>query len=94
MAIIALLYTYTDDLETRMAARPAHRDFLVANPGLRLAGATEADGGIIIVEADSAEEVERWSDDDPYQLAGVVATRTVTPWGVALGSWMEPIGLA
>lgn len=91
---VAILYTYTDDVDTRMATRPAHRDFLVANPGLRIAGATEAGGGIIVVEADSAEEVEAWIEGDPYQTAGLIAARTVTPWGAAIGSWIKELGLA
>lgn len=91
---VAILYTYTDDVETRMATRPAHRDFLTSNPGLRIAGATDAGGGIIVVEADSAAEVEAWIEGDPYQAAGLVATRTVTPWGIAIGSWVRELGLA
>lgn len=91
---VAVLYTYTDDVEKRMATRAAHREFLVANPGLRIAGATEVGGGIIVVEADSADEVEAWIDDDPYNRAGLVAARTVTPWGAAIGSWVQELGLA
>jgi len=91
---VAILYTYTDDVEKRMATRSAHRDFLVANPGLRIAGATEAGGGIIVVEAETAEEVETWIEGDPYRAAGLVADRTVTPWGAAIGSWVAELGLA
>lgn len=90
---VVILYTYTDDVETRMATRPAHRDFLTANPGLRIAGATEAGGAIIVVEADSAEEVEAWIEDDPYHVRGLVASRTVTPWGAAIGSWVGQLGI-
>lgn len=92
--LAAIIYTYTDDVETRMATRAAHRDFLLAHPGLRIGGATEAGGGIIVIEADTAEEVESWIEDDPYNQAGLVASRTVTPWGVAIGSWVSELGLA
>lgn len=48
-------------------------------------GAVSMNGSLLVVEADSIEAVQRFVDEDPYQLANVYATVEVRPWNWGLG---------
>ena len=92
MAIVAVLYQYTDDTATRDAVRPTHRNFLQSQPNLRLSGPTDTGGAIVLFEGDVAE-IEALMDRDPFKEAGVIASRTITAWSVNSGSWAHALGL-
>lgn len=92
MAIIAVLYDYDDNTVLQDEVRPKHREFLAAQPNLRLSGPTSAGGAVLVFEGEVAE-VEAQLDADPFKAAGVIATRRVIEWNVVLGSWREPLGL-
>ena len=75
-----------DAFEIRAAAREAHLAY-VATLGkqVKLGGPYVDDqgrmiGSLIIVEADSIEEVRALHDQDPYKLAGLFETSTITEW--------------
>jgi uncharacterized protein YciI len=92
MAIVVVLYEYTDDTAVLAAVRPAHREFLGAQPNLLLSGPTDSDGAVIVFEGEVAE-IEALMDKDPFKDAGVIASRTVTAWEVTTGSWKARLGL-
>jgi len=80
----------------RARVRGAHRDYLRA-PGahrvtVRLGGPLIADDGrtmngtLLVVEADSAAEVERFVADDPYTVNGVFAHIEIRHWAWGLGN--------
>lgn len=78
MAIFAVTYRYTDDVEARDAHRPAHRAFLGAQEWVLLSGPLEEPAGaLVIVAAESLAEVETRMADDPFLVEGVVAERTI-----------------
>jgi uncharacterized protein YciI len=83
--VFAVTYTYSDDIATREAVRPRHRAFLAGLPGLLLSGPTDNDGALLIFEAGSADEVQKWLDDDPFVTEHVVVERRVAGWDVVLG---------
>lgn len=67
-------------LETRLATRPAHLDYLKGFAGVRLAGALLGEdgnpvGSLLIVEADDLAAAQAQADNDPFTLAGVFAIR-------------------
>lgn len=79
-------YAYTDDADARSAARPEHRAWLGTLPQLIASGPTDAEGAVLVLEADSAQEVERLLDDDPFAVrGGIVAERRVVGWTVVSG---------
>jgi uncharacterized protein YciI len=47
--------------------------------------ADPADGAVILFEAESAEEVERFARADPYVANGVVTRWRVRPWTTVVG---------
>lgn len=77
-------------LETRLATRPVHLDYLKGCLGLKLAGALLGEdgnpiGSLLIVEADDLAAAQAQADNDPFTLAGVFASVEVRPWRLAIG---------
>lgn len=91
MPTYAVHYTYTDDTDARLAARPGHREFLtrLADEGVCLAAGAyaphEAPGGLLIFRADTADELARRLADDPYATGGFIADTRIVEWGPAVG---------
>jgi uncharacterized protein YciI len=78
-------------LETRLATRPVHLEYLNAAGNLKLAGPLLGDdgnpnGSLLIVEADDKAAVQAWADNDPYTLAGVFESVEISAWRVVIGS--------
>ena len=78
-------------LETRLATRPTHLDYLNSSKILKLAGALLDDdgtpiGSIIVVEADDKAAAQAQADNDPFTLAGVFESVEVHPWRLAIGA--------
>jgi uncharacterized protein YciI len=94
MAIFVATYDYAAGTDTqRDALRAAHRDWLGEQPSLLASGPTDAEGAVLIFEGDSAADVERLLDGDPFAPAGVIETRRVVGWQVVRGRWRAPLGL-
>ncbi|GAA4560632.1 YciI family protein [Pseudonocardia xishanensis] len=90
MSTYAVIYTYTDDTDRRMAVRPEHRDYLAGLPELVVAGAwapEEPVGGLLVFRAADKADVQAIVDADPYSKAGVVAD-------VQIREWVPPLGPA
>ena len=78
-------------LETRLATRPTHLDYLNSSKTLKLAGALLDDAGgpigsIIVVEAETLAEAQAQADNDPFTGAGVFESVEVRQWRLAIGS--------
>ena len=78
-------------LETRLATRPTHLDYLNTSKNLKLAGALLDDAGspigsIIVVEAEDKAAAQAQADNDPFTAAGVFESVEVHPWRLAIGS--------
>ena len=86
MPYFVATYAYSSDVALRDAVRPDHRAWLTAlGDMLVLAGPTDADGGVLVLEAADAAEVTRTLDDDPFVTSGVVVGRSVVGWTPVLG---------
>lgn len=77
-------------LETRLATRPVHLDYLKASKILKLAGALLGEdgnptGSLLIVEADDIAAAQAQADNDPFTQAGVFESVEVRPWRLAIG---------
>ena len=82
-----------DSLQLRLDTRPTHREHLKAlGDTLKLAGpftnedASEMNGSLLIVEADSADEARAIAERDPYAKAGLFADIQVRPWNWTIGN--------
>ncbi|KSB91338.1 hypothetical protein AS593_23840 [Caulobacter vibrioides] len=78
-------------LETRLAVRPKHLEYLAQSTNLKLAGALLNDegapiGSILVVEADDVSVAQAQADNDPYTAAGVFESVEINPWRLAVGS--------
>ena len=79
-------YAYTDDTAARDAVRPEHRQYLAGlGDRLVLSGPTDANGAVLVFDADSAAAVEELLDADPFAREGLVASRAVVGWTPVLG---------
>ncbi len=84
MAKFALMLTFGDNTDERLAARPAHREYL---QGLLAAGKLVASGpwvddtgALIIYEAADEAEVREIIANDPYTAAKVAKTAVLKEW--------------
>jgi uncharacterized protein len=91
MAIFCVTYEYGDDQDTLATVRPVHRDWLADLPSLLASGPTDANGAVLIVEGESAAQVEKLMDGDPLAAAGVISHRRVVGWDVVRGRWLKLI---
>ena len=78
-------------LETRLAVRPKHLEYLAQSKVLKLAGALLGDdgnpvGSILIVEADDISAAQAQADNDPYTKADIFESVEINPWRLAVGS--------
>ncbi|MEB6589350.1 MULTISPECIES: YciI family protein [Pseudomonas] len=82
--------------QVRERVRAAHRQYL-RNPSphfvvVRLGGPTlecaggKMNGTLLVVEANSVEDVQAFLADDPYMQAGIFDQVVVRPWSWGLGN--------
>lgn len=80
----AAIIEYTSDSEKISRARPVHRDYLQGlkrNGNVAIAGPFLDDsGGILVYEAETAEEVDKMIRDDPFFKEGVFVSWVLRAW--------------
>jgi uncharacterized protein YciI len=75
-----------NSLDARMAAREAHLAYMHGQEGrVKLGGpyldeAGQMCGSLIIYEAETLEDAQAFHAKDPYNLAGLFESSTITPW--------------
>jgi uncharacterized protein YciI len=76
-------------LETRLATRAAHLDYVAATGVVEMAGPLleggQMAGSLIILSVDTLAEAEAWAAADPYALAGLFAEVTIHEWKKVIG---------
>ena len=84
----ALFYDYVDNIVER---RAPHRERHLAlfrewkDQGRTVMGGALGDppyGALIVFDVDDPAEVERFAENDPYVLEGLVTARRIEPWAV------------
>lgn len=80
----AAIIEYTSDAEKIARTRPVHRDYLQGlkkNGQVAIAGPFLDDsGGLLVYEADSAEDVDKLIRDDPFFKEGVFVSWVLRAW--------------
>ncbi len=80
-------------LDLRTALRPEHLAYLTAHAHmLKVAGPFldadgQMDGSLLIVEADSIEEVQAFAADEPFAKGGLFESLVIRPWRLTLGAF-------
>lgn len=90
MAVYAVNYFYNDDKETQDALRADHRAWLreqLAAGNLLASGPLVAQEPIalLIWRSEDIESLSGLLNQDPFQIAGVVAETTITQWNAIIG---------
>lgn len=89
MAVFAVQYVYTDDVEQVNAIRPIHREWLqhLLEQGDLLASGPMVDypAALLIFKSESHETMSRLLDQDPFEIAGVIVEREVREWNPVFG---------
>ncbi|QFZ23775.1 YciI family protein [Saccharothrix syringae] len=92
MARFAVELVFSEDQEGRLAARPAHREYLaglVERGVLLLSGPWEDQtGALLVYEVADEDELRSVLAADPYTPAGVVVETRVHEWQTVLGAWL------
>lgn len=86
MAYYAVEYVYNPSMtETMDEVRPTHRAFLsgLLEQGINIASGPlvgEIPGALILINAESAADVERILNEDPFYVAEVIQARLIREW--------------
>jgi uncharacterized protein YciI len=76
-------------LDTRLAVRPQHLDWLGQRAGVLVAGPLiengQPCGSLLIVEGENLDELRGWAESDPYAQAGVFGMVEITEWRKVIG---------
>ncbi|WGF88843.1 YciI family protein [Marinivivus vitaminiproducens] len=81
-------------LDTRLAVRPEHLEYLKSfGDKLKMGGAFlgedgQPQGSLLVFEAEDKAEAQAFADGDPFAKAGVFEQTTIRPWRAAVGSWV------
>jgi len=80
-------YRHGTPMESQEAWRP-HADFmntLVADGFVRLGGPLEEPDVLLIIRAESADEIRARLAPDPWHRMGLLAIKRISPWTLRLG---------
>ena len=76
-------------LQTRMDTRAAHLAYIEATGIVRMAGpfieSAQMCGSLIVLEAEDLVAAQAWAAADPYNLAGLFRSVSVTEWKKVIG---------
>ena len=81
-----------NSLERRMGAREAHLNYIKDQGGKVKLGGPYLDaqgqmmGSLMVVEADDLAAAQAFHANDPYKLAGLFESSSVTPWRATIGA--------
>jgi uncharacterized protein YciI len=89
MKFVAII-DYTPDTAKTAQARPAHREYLKtlqATGNFVIGGPFGGDtGALIIYEAETQDQVERFLQEDPFNQQGVFISWTIRPWKIVMAT--------
>ena len=89
MPVFAVNYQYGAEPHQLDEIRPIHRAWLseLLEKGLLLASGPMVDnpGALLIFRAESAIELSALLDNDPFDIAGFIGTRSIQQWNPVFG---------
>ena len=89
MPIFAVTYLYTAPASQVAEIRPLHREWLsgLLEKKILLASGPMVDTpeALLIFRSDSAEDLAKLLDNDPFDISGCIGSRTIQSWNPVLG---------
>jgi len=89
MPIFAVTYLYTSPTNQIDEIRPIHRawlsELLEQNVLLASGPMVDTPEALLIFRSESAEELARLLDNDPFDIAGCIGSRTIQTWNPVFG---------
>ena len=89
MPVFAVTYTYAATPEQLSEIRPIHRQWLAGllDTGQLLASGPMIDNpeALLIFSSDSATELATLLDNDPFDIAGFIGSRSIQQWNPVFG---------
>ena len=89
MPIFAVTYLYTAPANQVAEIRPLHRTWLseLLEKNVLLASGPMVDTpeALLIFRSESAEDLAKLLDNDPFDVAGCIGSRTIQNWNPVLG---------
>jgi uncharacterized protein YciI len=89
MPIFAVTYLYTATATHVDEIRPAHRAWLaeLLEKKILLASGPMVDTSeaLLVFRSESAEELAKLLDNDPFDIAGCIGARTIQAWNPVFG---------
>jgi uncharacterized protein YciI len=89
MPIFAVTYLYTAPTNQIDEIRPIHRAWLLGllEKNILLASGPMVDTpeALLIFRSDTAEELAKLLDNDPFDIAGCIGSRTIQSWNPVFG---------
>jgi uncharacterized protein YciI len=89
MPVYAVTYLYTASAEQLAEIRPIHREWLskLLDQEILLASGPMLDTpeALLIFRSDSAEELAKLLDNDPFDIAGCIGSRIIQAWNPVFG---------
>ena len=91
MLVALVAHDKTDATGVRADNRPAHLEYLKAHveivnqAGPLLGASGDMIGSLIILDVEDMAAAQRWAAADPYALAGLFETVTLTEWKRVIG---------
>jgi uncharacterized protein YciI len=87
--IFAVTYLYTAPTNQIDEIRPIHRawlsELLEQNVLLASGPMVDTPEALLIFRSESAEELARLLDNDPFDIAGCIGSRTIQSWNPVFG---------
>ena len=90
MFVALIAHDKADALDIRIANRPAHLDYLkstnlVSQAGPLLDWNGAMIGSLIVLDVPDMAAAQGWADNDPYAMAGLFESVTLTHWNRVIG---------
>jgi uncharacterized protein YciI len=93
MSVFVVTYTYGNDPIELNQIRPDHRVWLgqqfEAKSLLASGPMVDRQAGLLIWESNSIEELNALLDQDPFEIAGMIAERTIEEWNPIFGPFSK-----
>ncbi len=93
MKTFAVTYNYGPDTDLRMQIRDSHRAWLkelFADQILLASGPmVDLDSALLIFREESFDSLAKLLDQDPFELAGLIAEREILEWNPVISPWSQ-----
>ena len=93
MSVFAVTYHYSGTPEELAEMRPSHREFTggLFDQGILLTSGpfVEYAGALLLIKADSVEEVSALLDNDPFDIAGFIGERVILQFNPINGPFKD-----